>query len=230
MLDGPHQAARFVSLLPLEKAGSVAGGNADTWHTPLATCARGSGDVWDHATLLCSLLRGYGLDARVCVGSMSDGRGGAQPHVWVATFLRTSVDASGRARLRVTAWGERDGPAAVSSVFEPTRSDGAARRARRASARLSVACVFGDDSFHANKQPSDAILRCSWDLEDANARARRPAATGGAGEHNAREGRHGGLRPGAPLRDPRAMEQRRWSATSSAPHRDGAPPTAPRAA
>ena len=49
VLDGPHQAARFVSLLPLEKAGSVAGGNADTWHTPLATCARGSGDVWDHA-------------------------------------------------------------------------------------------------------------------------------------------------------------------------------------
>ena len=37
VLDGPHQAARFVSLLPLEKAGSVAGGNADTWHTPLAT-------------------------------------------------------------------------------------------------------------------------------------------------------------------------------------------------
>ena len=92
VLDGPHQAARFVSLLPLEKAGSVAGGNADTWHTPLATCARGSGDVG--TTRRCSArCCGYG-HARVCGGSVRRPRR-ARPHVWVATFLRTSVDASG---------------------------------------------------------------------------------------------------------------------------------------
>ena len=196
VLDGPHQAARFVSLLPLEKAGSVAGGNADTWHTPLATCARGSGDVWDHATLLCSLLRGYGLDARVCVGSMSDGRGGAQPHVWVATFLRTSVDASGRARLRVTAWESATG----------RRCSLAPLDAQARERYLSVACVFGDDSFHANKQPSDAILRCSWDLEDANAWLALDPRRLAALENNAAKGAMADFGLAPPLRDPRAME------------------------
>lgn len=39
------------------------------------------GDCEDHATLLCSLLLGFGLDAYVCVGTKAKG----MPHCWVLT-------------------------------------------------------------------------------------------------------------------------------------------------
>lgn len=39
------------------------------------------GDCEDHATLLCSLLLGFGLDAYVCVGTNAKGA----PHAWVLT-------------------------------------------------------------------------------------------------------------------------------------------------
>ena len=39
------------------------------------------GDCEDHATLLCSLLLGFGLDAYVCVGTKAKNT----PHVWVMT-------------------------------------------------------------------------------------------------------------------------------------------------
>lgn len=39
------------------------------------------GDCEDHATLLCSLLLGFGLDAYVCVGTKAKGT----PHTWVLT-------------------------------------------------------------------------------------------------------------------------------------------------
>lgn len=36
----------------------------------------------EHATLLCSLLLGFGMDAYVCIGLSSDG-----PHYWVLTRM-----------------------------------------------------------------------------------------------------------------------------------------------
>lgn len=39
------------------------------------------GDCEDHATLLCSLLLGFGLDAYVCVGTKAKNT----PHTWVMT-------------------------------------------------------------------------------------------------------------------------------------------------
>lgn len=159
-LDSPRHAARFVSLIPLEKEDSVGGGaTVDAWHTAHAFLARGSGDVWDHATLLCSLLLGFGLDARVCVGTMPDGRGGAQNHVWVATWARDAGGPGRPPRLRVTAWesatGRRCGLA-------PLDADARARY-------LTVACVFKHDAFHANAQNSDHLASCSLDLDDAAA-------------------------------------------------------------
>ena len=114
--------------------------------------------VWDHATLLCSLLLGYGLDARVCVGTMSDGRGGAQPHVWVATWSRPPPDRHGVATIRVRAWESATGRTCSLAPLD------AEARAKY----LSVACVFAHDSFHANAQPSDALLSGSLDVDDAS--------------------------------------------------------------
>lgn len=59
---------RFVSLLPFQPRASVGEQRALTWNSPHAFLATGTGDVSDHALLLCSLLLGFGLDAFVCCG------------------------------------------------------------------------------------------------------------------------------------------------------------------
>ncbi|CAB1321411.1 unnamed protein product [Coregonus sp. 'balchen'] len=81
LLESPRQAARFVSLLGLEKApvvGGGGGGKQEQWCSLLAFLCRGKGDCEDHATLLCSLLLGFGLDAYVCVGTKPKGLA----HTW----------------------------------------------------------------------------------------------------------------------------------------------------
>lgn len=40
-----------------------------------------SGDVEDHAMLLCSLLLGFGLDSWICIGTTGEGA-----HAWVMTI------------------------------------------------------------------------------------------------------------------------------------------------
>jgi len=42
----------------------------DVWHSLHTFIAQRSGDVQEHAVLLCSLLLGFGLDAYVCVGTV----------------------------------------------------------------------------------------------------------------------------------------------------------------
>uniref|UniRef100_A0A4W5NXZ6 Centrosomal protein of 76 kDa n=1 Tax=Hucho hucho TaxID=62062 RepID=A0A4W5NXZ6_9TELE len=82
LLESPRQAARFVSLLGLEKAPVVGGGGKqEQWCSLLAFLCRSKGDCEDHATLLCSLLLGFGLDAYVCVGTKPKGLA----HTWVMT-------------------------------------------------------------------------------------------------------------------------------------------------
>ena len=68
LVDTPTQAARFVSLLPHEVARGVGrgrdgGAKVEQWSHPHTTLSRGCGDVEDHATLLCGLFLGLGLDA-----------------------------------------------------------------------------------------------------------------------------------------------------------------------
>ncbi|KAJ8288504.1 hypothetical protein COCON_G00011630 [Conger conger] len=83
LLDTPRQAARFVSLLGMERAPVVGGGaKQEQWCSLLAFLCRNKGDCEDHATLLCSLLLGFGLDAYVCVGTKAK----ATPHAWVMTL------------------------------------------------------------------------------------------------------------------------------------------------
>lgn len=78
-IDSPEHAARFVSLLPFIRP-SGDSPPLTTWRYPHSFLAEGRGEVQDHATLLCSLLLGFGLDAYVCIGSCTDGA-----HAWVLT-------------------------------------------------------------------------------------------------------------------------------------------------
>jgi hypothetical protein len=104
---------RFVSLIPFQRQFSITGNKVEAWHAAQAALLRLAGDVEDHATLLCSLLLGWGMEAYVAYGLVSSAavgedvlrhhpsdpiiaRGGAGggtghrsyciPHYWVATF------------------------------------------------------------------------------------------------------------------------------------------------
>ena len=83
-IDSPFHAARFVSLIPYKKEENPGGERKEIWHNFNTFLALNYGDVEDHASLLCSMLLGFGLDAYVVVGHSSDG-----PHVWVMTKMIT---------------------------------------------------------------------------------------------------------------------------------------------
>ena len=156
-LDSPRHAARFVALLPLERASSVGGARAEAWACPFAFVARRVGDVWEHACLLCSLLLGFGLNAFVAVGTIADGRGGEQEHAWVITCSGGPADPAGGNELRVSAWESISGQRCV---LAPIPEAPAAQR------YVSIACVFSHRRFHANRQSSDRFPGVSLDFSN----------------------------------------------------------------
>lgn len=94
-LDGPRFAARMVSLIPFQRESSLSGGRVGRWKSTFATVSCLQGDVEDHATLLCSLLLGWGLDAYLALGTIhTSGTATGQDtqhqmHTWVVTFCES---------------------------------------------------------------------------------------------------------------------------------------------
>lgn len=162
-LDSPRHCARFVTLVEVDKSDAIGGGSgADTWLSPQALAARRAGDVWDHATLLCSLLLGFGLDAYVALGTYRTSDRRCQPHAWVVTF--SSSDDGG---ARVVAWESVTGRR---SNLVPLDADSAQRYE-------SLACVFNDAALYANRQLSDKLVDgVSLDIEDPEKWMRLEAA------------------------------------------------------
>lgn len=165
-LDSPRHCARFVSLIALDKEASVGGGaKTDTWHSPQAFVAKSSGDVWDHATLLCSLLLGFGLDAFVVLGTIN-ANSKAQLHAWVVT----------RSASGVIAWESATGKR---NSLAPLDNDAAKRYA-------SIGCVFNHHHAFANIQASDALVDgLNLDFDDATAWKRLDARANGAVDESA---------------------------------------------
>ncbi len=85
-IDSPEHAARFISLIPFSKSPEALT-TLSTWRYFHSFLAEGRGTVQDHATLLCSLFLGFGLDAYVVLGSCTDGA-----HCWVLTRTIEKVD------------------------------------------------------------------------------------------------------------------------------------------
>lgn len=79
-IDSPYHAARFVGLIPYKRREAPGNERKETWHSFNTFLTLGYGDAEDHASLLCSMLLGFGLDAYVVIGYSSDG-----PHTWVLT-------------------------------------------------------------------------------------------------------------------------------------------------
>lgn len=141
LLETPHHAAHFVSLLAHTREDAASATVADVWRSTHATLALKAGETEEHATLLCSLLLGFGLDAYVAIGT--DERG---PHVWVLTR-----DASGSP----TFWESLTGAQYVLS-----RGDD--------HPYVSIACLFSDVSLYANVQPSSRLDETSLDVGNTN--------------------------------------------------------------
>uniref|UniRef100_A0A8C6TWK3 Centrosomal protein of 76 kDa n=1 Tax=Neogobius melanostomus TaxID=47308 RepID=A0A8C6TWK3_9GOBI len=154
LLEGPRQAARFVSLLAQEKAPVVGSGvgKHEQWCTLLAFLCRGKGDCEDHATLLCSLLLGFGLDAYVCVGTKAKGA----PHTWVLT---RGTDGS------VTFWESLTAHRYLHQAIDPDAPP-LVQQPKPSHPYRTVGCVFNHQSFLANCQPSDAVELCIFDFQN----------------------------------------------------------------
>ncbi|XP_029360196.1 centrosomal protein of 76 kDa isoform X1 [Echeneis naucrates] len=153
LLESPRQAARFVSLLAHERAPVVGGGGKqEQWCTLMAFLCSRKGDCEDHATLLCSLLLGFGLDAYVCVGTKAKG----VPHTWVLTC---GTDGS------ITFWESLTGHRYLHRVVDPDAPP-LAPQPKHSSPYRTVGCVFNQQSFLANCQPSDAVELCVFDFQN----------------------------------------------------------------
>lgn len=131
------------------------------WHSPFTVLAMRSGTAADHATLLCSLLRGFGLDAFVAVGTWVDARGVEGTHEWVVSLDDRSLDdAAGGA-------GEQEGGLVV-RFWEPLTGERSAPDWPTADGRRfrTIACLFNEESLLANVQPTSSVSGCSWALRD----------------------------------------------------------------
>lgn len=118
----------------------------------------------DHATLLCSLLLGFGLDAYVVLGSVRDRGEAPQPHAWVMTLSsegKTRVvhfweSLSGqRFRMRPHSAPSTHGAKKGPSVLHP-----------KATRYHSIGCVFSPSRLLANKHEDDRVSACVFDLDD----------------------------------------------------------------
>uniref|UniRef100_A0A3P8W8W3 Centrosomal protein of 76 kDa n=1 Tax=Cynoglossus semilaevis TaxID=244447 RepID=A0A3P8W8W3_CYNSE len=153
LLESPRQAARFVSLMAQEKAPVVGGGGKqEQWCTLLAFLCRGKGDCEDHATLLCSLLLGFGLDAYVCVGTKAK----AVPHTWVLTRGYDGI---------ITFWESMTAHRYLHQTIDPDAPP-LSPQPNPSSPYRTVGCVFNHQTFLANCQPSDAVERCVFDFQN----------------------------------------------------------------
>nr|XP_006636031.1 PREDICTED: centrosomal protein of 76 kDa [Lepisosteus oculatus] len=153
LLDTPRQAARFVSLLGHERAPVIGGGGRqEQWCTLLAFLCRSKGDCEDHATLLCSLLLGFGLEAYVCIGTKAKG----VPHAWVMTCGTEGA---------VTFWESLTGHRYVHQPVNPDDPP-LARPPKPSHPYKTVGCVFNHKAFLANCQGSDAVELCVFDFRN----------------------------------------------------------------
>ncbi|KAF1330961.1 hypothetical protein FI667_g4705, partial [Globisporangium splendens] len=148
-IRSPSEAARFVGLLPYESNPVVDGTRDDTWRSISAVLSVGKGDAQDHALLLVSLLLGCGLDAYVCIGTITTDV--QKSHLRNAKERRSpSFDAAAEiGHVAVLFWesvtGER---------YKVLEKGGSQHHGY-----CAIDCVFNHRQFYANLQPREWRLR-----------------------------------------------------------------------
>ncbi|KAJ3123922.1 Centrosomal protein of 76 kDa [Nowakowskiella sp. JEL0407] len=136
-------AARFVSLISTSKHDSIGvDTRSDIWLSPSAFLLSFSGDIADHAVLLCSLLLGFSQSAYVTCGTRKIDN---SAYVWV-----TTINDEGE----VWFW---DSCTGFKYRHHPDRKIGWVD---------TIGCCFNNESFYANIQESDLVETCNFTLQD----------------------------------------------------------------
>ena len=178
-LGSPKQAARFVSLLPLEE--NKHANSALLWmdyHTFLSVK---KGSAFDHSILLCCLLLGHKLDAFMCLGASSDG-----VHAWVMTRVQIPEEELEIELDRVVKKGSRAYELRKNGkkgIYEAIKLANIPRFKyqfwesltgkifEQSDPRINfyyrkLGCMFNNEVVYANCQPRDVVSDLDLNLED----------------------------------------------------------------
>ncbi|KAL7746263.1 Centrosomal protein of 76 kDa [Sorochytrium milnesiophthora] len=146
-IQSARQAARFVSLLAVERSHGPPVTAEAVWRSPATVLATKSGSTADHSVMLCSLLLGLGLPAFVTIGT--DGRG--ECYTWVSVIASAQQVA-----FFDSVTGDR-------YKYEKPSWNATTRR----HPFCTITCLISDTALYANCQESEAIDRLSFALGDA---------------------------------------------------------------
>ncbi|KAJ3070219.1 Centrosomal protein of 76 kDa [Podochytrium sp. JEL0797] len=135
-IKSPRHAARFVSLLGLEKSQGVGSSKTEVWEHPHTILTLSKANLPSLSLLLTSLLLGFNINAYTALGFNVNGESVA----WVIT-----ISSSGTVELLNPAAGKRYAP----GEELPWRS---------------IGCLFNDEGFWANVAVSDSLSGCVFEL------------------------------------------------------------------
>jgi len=184
-IEGPEDAARFVSLFQLEKPSSGSGselviGGGDGSSSSHSSSSSSSSSSWcdlmrflttrrgdrpAFASLLCSLFLGLGLDAYCAIGSSSVN----QNEVAVAVITRSSNGMN-------TMWDPVQGTRRDISSSENKNNNSTMMMSMMNQSQQqphqpgyclsTIGCIFNATDYFANIQQDDSVFHCCFDLDD----------------------------------------------------------------
>ncbi|XP_023233125.1 centrosomal protein of 76 kDa-like [Centruroides sculpturatus] len=151
LLETPREAAWFISLFKqnLSIYTNIDRTKYEQWKNLSTFLSVKEGDYEDHSVLLCSLLLGFCLDAYVCLGTLKTD----QPCSWVMTIGR---------RKQIIFWNSLT---AARYNYTSVIKDDELNQVKYP--YKTIGCIFNNNRFYANCQPTDAVELCCFDLEDS---------------------------------------------------------------
>ncbi|VDP41274.1 unnamed protein product, partial [Schistosoma curassoni] len=167
ILETPYIAARFVSSIPYEPFYGVGVGIKERWCSViiysvflgLAFVSSNSGDVADHANLLCSLLLGYGVEAYVALGTSQFNMNKQQ--MTTSSHLYAWVVVCSDDYQRITFWDSITGRRYIHTT-------GGCEQKIYPSPFYTIGCLYNNSSFYANIQPTDKVVDCLFNLKNSS--------------------------------------------------------------
>ncbi|ESO82822.1 hypothetical protein LOTGIDRAFT_229828 [Lottia gigantea] len=152
LIETPRQAARFVSLIHKDYPKSLGQDKREQWTCIHSFLCMNRGGIEDHATLLCSLLLGFGLDTYVCIGTSTKGA----THAWVMTRSVNGL---------VTFWESIKGNRYIHEPIDPNGPPMSKQNPSKYPYK-TVDCVFNHRKLYANNQSCNNVEVCRFILEN----------------------------------------------------------------
>jgi centrosomal protein CEP76 len=167
-LSTPHDAARFVSLIPFKQNTDLNNSKVECFNSIHTFLTLKKGDVEDHCTLLCNILLGFGLDAYVAIGISING-----PHCWVITRGVTEVNTNSNIiNNSISNNINKNTLNNITKVYNITFWESlTGQRIEVSDPKVfrfykKIHCVFSDKAFYANVQPDDTVFNTSYVFEN----------------------------------------------------------------